>query len=260
MRRYFQLFLIALLAGCASTPPGPSASEAEAPRHGEIDGRLGAIHYVGSLTPEANEEFLASFDSAAVQPRLLLIDSPGGDVGAAMDLGEWMLEHRMDVEVSDVCLSSCANYVFLAGRAKRLRRHSVLMWHGSTWQEGFDRIADPDHPDFVPAFRRTRERERGFFARIGVDNVITMCGHVRGLGIRRVLGAVLRRRQWLGWDYSLGDLVRLGVRGIQLVDGEWNWRDHRSVPSGSIWRVDLGGRYEFSSGRFRTPADRDGAC
>jgi hypothetical protein len=188
------------------------------------------------------------YERAEVKPETFVISSPGGSIKAGLDLGEWILDNGLAVEVDKLCASSCANYIFVAGREKGLRRHSILLWHGSAWQRSFDRFADPSHPGHSDSFAELRERESRFFDRIGVDNLITVSGQKFRVGdmFRRLI-----RRPLQGFDYDLEDLSRMGVSNIRLVDGEWDWRKYRSVP---VRRVSLGDDYEFTLSRFQERA------
>ncbi|MEX2376207.1 MAG: hypothetical protein WD942_11605 [Dehalococcoidia bacterium] len=117
---------VAVIVGCASTPQAAADPETRIE-----PGQQGRIVYTGPITSAANERVFDLYDESVEKPDVLFISSGGGSVEAALDLAEWVLLHEMQVEVGTVCFSSCANYVFLAGRTKRLARESMLGWHGS---------------------------------------------------------------------------------------------------------------------------------
>jgi hypothetical protein len=243
---------IGLLGGCASSP----ATRDEPATRVALD-ESGRITYIGSITTAANERVVEIFEGASEKPETVLISSGGGSTEAGMDLAEWILDHNLDVEVGDFCLSSCANYVFLAGNVKKLSRESVLLWHGSMWQESFDRLADPASSEFRPSTLAERERETRFFDRIGVDNLITVYGQGVGVSYRywRYFLRLFGGEQLVGFDYDLNDLQRFGVSNIELVDGEWDWREHRPEWASRVRRVVLEEDYEFTLNRF---GDRPG--
>lgn len=257
MQRLPALLASLLLVACAGGPEGaPDRPADDSPgTRVELD-EEGRLSYVGPLTAEANTRALEIFEAARVEPRTLLITSGGGSIEAGLDLAEWILEEGLDVEVGGYCLSSCANYVFLAGDRKKLREGSVVFWHGSAWQESFDDLVDPNRPDFQPSLLEARRREVRFFDRIGVDNVITVYGQ-GGFRISAIF-RWLMRRPTLGFDYSLEDLERMGVRGVVLVDGTWEWREHRPEYERRVRRVSLDDDYEFTQSRFagRLPPER----
>lgn len=199
------------------------------------------IEYQGLITSEANEGVYELYREASPKPTALIIESDGGGAGAAMHLGNWILDHDLDVRVDTHCYSSCANYVFLAGRNKMLATHASIMWHGGVMQP-IDR-ADLEHllDDMLGSLEedareavlaeRPREllleqmeasrlellaREANFFQRIGVDQRITVLGH---LFERELLAS---DHDYDGWDLSPTDLEKLGVHGIK-IDGDAAW-------------------------------------
>ncbi len=214
------------------------------------------IEYQGLITSEANEGVFELYREASPKPTTLLIESNGGAAGAAMQLGNWMLDHELDVQVDKYCYSSCANYVFLAGRNKLLASHASLMWHGGTTQP-IDR-AELEHllDDMLSALEldareavlaeRSRERlleqlelsrlelikrETQFFERIGVDQRITVLGHL----YQRELLA--NDHDYSGWDLSVPDLDMLGVHGIQVIsDAPWQPHPRDNLP---VYRIRL---------------------
>lgn len=60
----------------------------------------------------------------------LVITSRGGRVSSGVRMGELVLEHDLDVIVERYCLSSCANYVFLASEPKVIRM-GIVGFHGN---------------------------------------------------------------------------------------------------------------------------------
>lgn len=215
------------------------------------------IEYQGLITSEANEGVFELYEEASPKPTTLLIESHGGAAGAAMRLGTWMLNNELDVQVDTFCYSSCANYVFLAGRNKLLGSHASLMWHGGTTQP-IDRAQlehllddmlaalDPEAREAVLA-ERSRERllevlemsrqelisrETQFFKRIGVDQRITVLGHL----FERELLA--NDHDYAGWDLSLSDLERLGVHGIK-VTGDEAWQPSPPRENLLVYRIQL---------------------
>ena len=72
-----------------------------------------------------------------------------------------------DVEIVDYCVSSCANYVFVAARTKRVLPGGAVAWHGNALQH--DAVAQVDDMfskprtgrRLVPTWRRCdRSRRR----------------------------------------------------------------------------------------------------
>lgn len=215
------------------------------------------IEYQGLITSEANEGVFELYEEASPKPTTLIIESHGGAAGAAMRLGSWMLDNELDVRVDTFCYSSCANYVFLAGRNKSLASHASLMWHGGTTQsierpdlehllddmlnsleaEARDAIlAERPREQLLKLMETSRleliRRETQFFERIGVDQRITVLGHL----FERELLA--NDRDYAGWDLSLSDLEDLGVRGIKVIGNE-AWQPWPARDDLLIYRIQL---------------------
>src|SRR4051812_34885941 len=69
--------------------------------------------------------------------RELQITSGGGSVDAGIKVGNLVFDKGLDVIVAKSCLSSCANYVFTAGRRKQILPGAIVAWHGSVLQKDF---------------------------------------------------------------------------------------------------------------------------
>ena len=164
------------------------------------------IHYDGPLTPE---DVAAIHDLLAPGVTRLRITSTGGEIGLGMDLAEIVLDHGLDVEIGDHCLSSCANYVFPAGRQKILGPHSLLGWHGGATQE-----MEIDDPEAAAALRdyiaRMIPRETAFFHRIGVAQELTTYGQRPEFA---------DHAGCIGWTYSRATMQALGITGIEAPAG-----------------------------------------
>lgn len=149
----------------------------------------GIAHYQGPITVEANRQFFAAH--AARPLRGLSISSSGGDVAAAIALGEWVSAQSLDIEVPDYCLSSCANYVFPAGRHKLIHAGAVVAWHGNyrhlqqtgLWRDDVGARMQRLGEDEQTATRHVQAQvdelvtlERDFFERIGVNEYLCWIG------------------------------------------------------------------------------------
>jgi hypothetical protein len=89
-------------------------------------------------------------------------------------------ERGLDVEVPRACLSSCANYVFPAGRTKTLGRADAVAWHGNMThvlylqQTGQGNWSEKEIDDA----RQLARREVEFFRRVGVDGFVCWFGKI----------------------------------------------------------------------------------
>jgi hypothetical protein len=232
------------------------------------------IEYSGLITHEANAGAFDLFASAQRKPTALLIESQGGSADAGMELGAWIRENGLDVQIDTYCFSSCANYVFPSGRTRLLAPHASLMWHGGVTQpitpEELGAILDqtladlPDQErrallerhsrvelleDLQRSLRAIVERETCFFRKLGVDQRIATLGH---LYERELLKG---EDDYAGWDFSLEDMARLGIGDIN-IEGGAAWDPHFPVPGQRIYRIRLDALPNFSAASGRAAAAR----
>lgn len=198
--------------------------------------------YRGEINAENNDRLFDSVRDRAI--RRLLIDSPGGEVIAGIALGRWISRNAIDVVVEHQCLSSCANYVFPAGRRKIIGRNAVVAWHGNyhhlqatgLWVDDIEsRMARTGEDRDSARARVERQmqdlvrREREFFRAIGVDQRLCWVG---------------KMPPYSAPDYftmSADDMLRFGVRSVTVegnprvdipqdleLDIRWISLEHRS--------------------------------
>lgn len=89
--------------------------------------RLG-LFYAGHLHTRGVETLT---EADVVDGETLTIDSPGGEIEAAISLAEWVIEHDIQVMVRGLCLSGCAQYVLVASKARSAAPNSLLSCHGN---------------------------------------------------------------------------------------------------------------------------------
>ncbi len=176
-RRYRLLCLSLSLsaAGCSSLPADPPAEQrvdiaaARAIYHGPIDWY--GVHRLQSL---AGKHAL----------RVLEVDSRGGDAEAAMALGYWIHQHKLNLEVTRLCLENCANYLFPAARNKLIQPGAIVAWQGNLQyqlQQQLNPAANQPQPAPLPvdelnALRKQVSLEEIFFKRLGVDSRVCWIG------------------------------------------------------------------------------------
>lgn len=221
-RSSFAIALLLILAApvhCVAAAP---------PAQVFIDGA--ELHYVGSLSEEANRQAFALFDSAPDKPATLSIRSKGGPTGAGMDLGRWVHAKGLTVKVMELCFSSCANYVFTAAPRKIVSNFAVVGYHGGLSSVSF-RFDDKQEAmlEAMPPEQRQLQRaklmealrqeiapqveaERKFFSSIGVQQRITTLGQGREKE---------DDDKSLGWTYSVADFSTLGVNQIRVINPPW---------------------------------------
>ncbi len=188
--------------------------------------------YQGEISKENNENAFELFKQAEVKPTTLAITSGGGNVDLGMDLGEFVLEHSLDVKVSTFCFSSCANYVFTAGKNKWLGEKAILGWHGDA-ASAYWRDSDIDamvrhlegeekskkwqelrqHYDDIT--QRSVAREKRFFERISTDHALLTIGLSKDL----IKAAVEQKAR--GWTATPALLEKMGVNNIKFISSPW---------------------------------------
>ena len=192
------------------------------------------LEYDGPLTLPAIQQLEQLYQQAASKPRELLINSPGGSSRLGMLLGYLVHGWGLDVRVREQCASSCANYVFPAGRNKFLEDGSMLLWHGGALQPDWQAIIRAKWPRDSAMQQVARDdialwqqQEQAFYTTIGVSQLITVCG---------------QHEQWRkavpqsqGFDYSPQDMARFGVSGLHLPPG--GWQPHKRWNSPGFFRA-----------------------
>jgi hypothetical protein len=204
--------------------------------------------------------------SAAEKKTFIVKESVGGDGFAALAIGILLHRHHWDVEVVGLCPSSCASYIFPAGRTKYLNRQSMLLFHGGPHQANIPEMIDQlerklaEHGPPVDPVKLGRENKEAVIdwnpTRSAADDAVLEFLSVdkdapavekwrqftkasdrfyRELGINPLLpdyGQLGRYEpsyksdKYGGFIYRLDSLRRLGVGNIELKDGEWHPERH----------------------------------
>jgi ATP-dependent protease ClpP protease subunit len=71
----------------------------------------------------------------------VVVNSGGGDVIPALRMAEVIRARKLRVVVDGACVSSCANYLFVAGLRQEVRPNSVVLWHGGVTREAIVEMA-----------------------------------------------------------------------------------------------------------------------
>ncbi|MDO5687318.1 MAG: hypothetical protein Q4G42_08070 [Neisseria sp.] len=216
--RYVLCTLIGFnLLGCAHAPPANNATQVS------VDGRR--IIYNGALDPQANAQ-VASLLQQHPDIDTLVITSRGGEIGLGIGLGQLVFDHGLNVDIPDYCFSSCANYVFPAGKIKYLHRHATLGWHGGAMQE-----IQPETPEMARLYQAyigpIRAKEKAFFQHIQVQPSMLTDGQKP---------AYAAFEHCIGWSYSREKMESYGIRNIQYRDGAW--QPHSSFEGKCIFKIE----------------------
>ena len=198
---------------CAALLPSCSLNHQLAPTAAEesvtqVYQQGDTIFYIGAISNEANQQFARLLDKNI---KTLKISSRGGEIMLGMDLGEIVFENGLNVEVDKFCFSSCANYVFPAGKRKILNKNSLLGWHGGALQKMVfdDAQTEMAYKNYIaPA----QKREAEYFKKIRVSQISTIYGQ------RDEFASF---EQCAGWSYSVKAMQKLGMKNILLSNEGW---------------------------------------
>jgi hypothetical protein len=217
----------------AEIPADLDAAKAE-PAIVRVEGDT--VYFTGHIS-EASADVLAKAVAPLRRGQVtrLVVSSRGGDTVPGRRIGQWVHDMGLLVEVDKVCFSSCANYIFPAGRGRVIRADSFVGWHGN--ERAFEvnarragkTLEEFMRPQFEPSLAKSTLEERDglsidaffarqidgmrqsiadegkYFAQLGLDDAFAACG----------VGDVLEKRpgfedQW-GWGFSIADMERLGL-------------------------------------------------
>ncbi len=81
---------------------------------------------------------LDTFDKAT--PLIVVVRSSGGEVNAAMAIGEALLDRPATVIAEQLCASSCANFLITAGHRRIVRPETLLLYHGAVTLDQLDQL------------------------------------------------------------------------------------------------------------------------
>jgi hypothetical protein len=226
-------------AGAASPeshPPEIMRAKAE-PATVHVQGDT--LYYTGNFSKAST----VAFDAAVTgikrgQMTRLVISSGGGDTVAGRHVGRWVRDMGLVVEVDVICFSSCADYIFPAGRARVIRPDAFVGWHGNERQfhllaarkgisltdllaQYVPKEASPEQRtaffrDFEETTKVTMKDEADFYAKLGLNDAFAVCA----------VGDVLEKRPGyagqIGWGFSIADMARLGLtNSAYLGDGAY---------------------------------------
>ena len=124
-------------------PPEPTPDEDDIIWYDEFEDSAtiivegSTIIFDGSIGPKTDRDFFDAVNGKEDQINSIHINSGGGITDEAMKIGEWIFDHEIDVVVDEICFSSCANYIFTAGKNKIIEKNAIVGWHGSEQQDPF---------------------------------------------------------------------------------------------------------------------------
>ncbi len=202
----------------------------------------------GSLEDRFYESFLSLVKGREDEITTLRVSSAGGKTDEGIKLGHWIFEHGIDVVVDGLCFSSCANYVFTAGRNKTITAGSIVGWHGSEQQDEHlarglgltvEELLTRQYDELVAVGVETASPERrkrfvevalsgkpagvreeqAFLEKIGVSVDALVYGFLPD----RFQGYYVNRAAHIdGWTFSIEGMARFGIDNVTYAgDGDY---------------------------------------
>jgi len=168
----------------------------------------------GPIGRDTADSFRKAVAEASPRIRWLVVDSPGGEVGAALDMANVMRREGISIYVHGYCASSCANYLFVAARLKVLGPNAVVGWHGSPASEhidGLDTLSPPDRAKAEVIRRRLVREERKLFAQVGVDPRLLCAGD-----------RTIAKAGAFGWTMPIRAMTQFGVNSVISLAADRN--------------------------------------
>jgi hypothetical protein len=190
------------------------------------------IYYDGWLAEPAIEKMFSLYEKAKLKPTKLVINSSGGAIELGMEVGGWVYDHKLDVQVDGYCASSCANYIFPAGKNKYLANRAIIGFHGGASSLSFDEseieqmLAElPEaeralkkeqvRQDMATYLNESSQKEAQFFKKIGVEQRITT------LGQQPQYDQMYNKDEFVGWTYKPRDFANFGVTNLTVLSPPW---------------------------------------
>jgi hypothetical protein len=122
------------------------------------------LYFRGSIDSGSDQEFLALVDARINRVQ---VSTFGGDVESALVIAEYLFDHKIDLEVEEVCVSSCANYWFPAANRKFVTKGAYVGFHGDVTSS----IAYWHNPstEAIEFAQQTSAKEQAFYQRVGLN-------------------------------------------------------------------------------------------
>lgn len=133
------------------------------------------ISLSGPIAAEEYRKFQAIFRPS---DKTLIVNSQGGNVEAGVKIGNTIFENKMDIVVRGMCASSCANYLFTAGKRKMIENGFVgfhgnwKAWVGTDdyWDEIINNTpSGPRRREKVNYINKVVKDETEFLLKVGVS-------------------------------------------------------------------------------------------
>lgn len=217
------LALVFLLSSCAKKP-ATIDWEGEFSKHGALGQALTyfadeqcvgtcqwrriddeTLEFEGTIKEGSYQEFMQKIDDKVKEIRL---NSSGGIVQFGLKIGEEIYRRKIKVRVTGFCISSCANYLFLAGDKKIIE--GVVGFHGSS----------------QAAIKKSKYCEKDATRR-GCDFAILEHQFFKKIGIAEAIFDLTQSREkgmadGRSYAYYAPSKATLSKLGVSSIEGEQN--------------------------------------
>ena len=247
--------ILALLAGCAPSAPDAEPSGGEFVQFRELALKLmelksrqdalspseaqedfpparvsfegSTVYFEGYMEGDAYRSLVDSVRERGMPLERIVVTSRGGDSVYGKLFGLWVYENALDVQVREICLSSCANYVFPAGKNKYVEENALVVWNGSVLSPaGKCSGLEDEEGAAQETGNRLAEKalEREFYGIVGVDPEIASCleSEEEG-GTVPIVGSTL----------SIENMKRFGIGNVAYL-GKGRYPERKEVDGGMI--------------------------
>ena len=186
----------------------------------------------GAIAKSTAVEFRRLVEQA--RPSKVLLKSSGGDVEAAIEIANIIRSRGMDVEVIGECFSSCANYLFPAGKNKVISGSGIVAWHGNVNHLLYlhNTGKKPIDPKNLVAVIKQAELESAYFESIGVNQFICWFGKIQPFSVKHYYFLSVRDMERFGLrnvvvrpNYEASDVSGFNANGVEKVrylSVDWN--------------------------------------
>lgn len=184
------------------------------------------LKFEGHIDRGTYEKYLGAIDD---QVKILIINSPGGDSYDGVRIGLDLAKRHIDVIVDGVAASSAANYLFAAGRRKKICR-GFVGFHGNAGA-GSDKKAleetirsaaartGMDQDQIEKAIKEamavedeTKKMEKEFFTKLGISQKLFDVTQMDAKGLLQELN--------LNFEFLLPSLKTMEKFGLRNVEGK----------------------------------------
>ncbi|MFH0264852.1 hypothetical protein [Vibrio rumoiensis] len=207
MRTIISISLMLLLTACSNQFAKPFPFP-------QISLKDDTLIYKGMITGDGVLTAQRVARNSSMKITKLQITSPGGMIEPGIELGYFIKENNLDLILTQLCFSACANYLLPAAHSITIQKDTLLGWHGGARQSNAlwkQSISNGQWDNFYPYLERLRKKEYQFFQDMDVAINITTYGQTK-------LNTCQKAKQTTGWYYTLNDMKSMGLPPVKMEE------------------------------------------